>query len=107
LFEEMCVAQLIRFADGVLVEVAQNPNPIAPVSGKAADRMSQAFQAAAEVISGVLRAVVGSSARALRESGAGEAEIEFGVGFSIEGNIYVTKATGEGNITVRVKVNGN
>jgi hypothetical protein len=98
--------QLIRFADGVLVEIAPNEDPIAPISGKAAQRMQQGFDAAAEVISSVLRAVTAGSARALRDSGASEAEIEFGVGFSVEGNIYVTKATGEGNLTVRVKVNG-
>jgi len=90
-----------------MVEVSQNPDPVSPVSGKAAERMTQAFQVAAEVVSGVLRAIVGTSARALRDSGASEAEIEFGIGFSIEGNIFVTKATGEANITVRVKVNGN
>ena len=100
------MANLIRFADGVMVEVSQNPDPISPVSGKSAERMTQAFQAAAEVVSGMLRALVSTSARALRDAGAAEGEIEFGVGFSIEGNVYVTKATGEGNISVRVKVNG-
>lgn len=101
------MAHLIRFADGVMVEVAQNPNPASPVAGKAADRMEQAFQASAEVVSSVLRTVVGSTTRAVRESGAKEAVLEFGVGFSIEGNIYVTKVAGEGNIKLTITISAS
>jgi hypothetical protein len=97
---------LIRFADGIMVEVAAPPNRAEPVSGKAAERVAQAFQSAAEVVSGVLKAVVGSTSRAVREAGAVEAEIEFGVGFSIEGSIYVAKLASDGNISVKVKVSG-
>jgi|CXWL01.1.fsa_nt_gi hypothetical protein len=100
------MSHVIRFADGVLIEVAENPNPAAPVSGGAAERLSAAFQSSADLIGSVLRVVVSATSRALRDSGAAEAEVEFNIGFSIEGNIYVTKATGEGNIAVRVKVNG-
>ena len=32
--------------------------------------------------------------------------MSFSVGFSMEGNVYITKLKGDGNITVKVKVNG-
>jgi hypothetical protein len=98
------MADLIRFADGVLVEVTRNPDSAAPVAGKAADRMTQAFQEAADAMGGVMRSVVGAASRALRDVGAAQAEVEFSVGFSIEGSIYVTKAKGEGTLTLKVIV---
>jgi len=101
------MANIIRFADGVMVEVAPNPTPGEPVSGRSVERTSQAFQAAAEVVGLALKSVVSSVQRAVRESGASTAELEFGVGFSVEGNVYVTKISGEGNLTVKVTIDGN
>jgi hypothetical protein len=100
------MAELIRFADGVMVEVVSNPDPVTPVAGKTADRISQAFQDASDVMGGVMRSVISSTTRVVRDAGAAEAEIEFGVGFSIEGDIYIAKASGQGNITVKVRVDG-
>jgi Trypsin-co-occurring domain 1 len=100
------MANIVRFADGVMVEISRNPTPAEPVAGKAVERANQAFQAAAEILASALKAVVSPVQRAVRESGAKEAELEFGVAFTVEGNIYVTKVTGEGNITVKVTVNG-
>jgi hypothetical protein len=100
------MTNLVRFQDGVLFEVARPADAASPVVGKDAERVASAFQAAANVIGTTLRSVVSSLNQAVIDSGAAEAEIEFGVSVSIEGNIYVTKVTGEGSITVKVKVNG-
>jgi Trypsin-co-occurring domain 1 len=101
------MANIVRFADGVLVEITRNPTPAEPVAGKAVERANQAFQAAAEVLATALKAIVSPVQRAVRDSGAKEAELEFGVAFTVEGNIYVTKVTGEGNITIKVTINGD
>jgi len=97
---------IVRFADGILVEVAPNPDPVHPVSGKQVERSAQAFQAAADAVAASLRAVVQSVKQAARTSGAESVELEFGIGFSIEGNAFITKMTGSGNIAVRVKLDG-
>jgi hypothetical protein len=99
------MAQLIRFTDGLLVEIADNPDRATPVSGRAAERMTEAFQSAVDTMAGALRSIVSSSRQALRDTHATEVELEFGVGFSMEGNVFVTKVSGDGNLTVRVKLN--
>jgi hypothetical protein len=98
------MADLIRFADGVMVEVAPNPNRTTPIAGKSAERVAEAFQSAVEIIAAVVKSVVGSTGRAVREAGAADAEIEFGIGFSIEGSVYIAKLGHEGSLKVKVKV---
>ena len=101
------MAQLIKFKEGITVEVAENPNRVQAVSGKAADKVASGFESATEVLSSIIKTVSRSIKKELEAAGVAEAELEFGVGFSIEGNIYITKTTGEGNLSVRMKVNGN
>lgn len=100
------MADLVRFEDGVMVEIAGNPNRTSPIAGKEAERAAIAFQSATDVMGAAIRAVVNPLQSAIASAGAVEAELEIGIGFSVEGNAFITKVTGEGNIVVRVKVNG-
>lgn len=98
------MSQIIHFADGIMVEIAASPDRTAPISGKSAERVPYAFQAATEMVAGVIRSFLASTSKELVAVGIKEAEIEFGIGFSLEGNIYVTKTKAEGNIGIRFKL---
>lgn len=101
------MTHLIKFADGLMVEIAQNPDKAVAVAGKSAEKVAAAFASAAETVGTALRAVIAPVAKAARDAGATETEIEFSVGFSVEGNVFLSKVTGDGNILVKVKVGGN
>ncbi len=44
------MVELIRFTDGILVEVTHNTNRAEPVAGMSAERMVQAFDTAGQMI---------------------------------------------------------
>lgn len=98
---------VIRFKDGVMVEVAASQTPGQPVSGsgKTVERVGQAFQSATGVAGTALKSIVTGMRTALQDTSISEAVVEFGVGFSIEGDIYITKVKGEANINVTVTIN--
>lgn len=103
------MSKIVRFADGVMVEIAASQTPGEPVSGtgKAVERAKQAFEAAAGVAGVALKAIVGSVRTAVREVSVAQAEVEFGVGFTVEGDIYITKVKGEANINIRVTIDAH
>lgn len=100
------MAELIKFTDGVMIEIAQNATPTTAVSGKAADRLTHAFQESSDAILAVVRTVVASAAPLLRDSRAGNIEIELAFAFSLEGNVYIAKSSAEGNLSIKVTMNG-
>jgi hypothetical protein len=98
------MAQLIRFADNVLVEIAANSDRAQPVAGRTAEKVGQAFQAATDTIGAVLKSVISTTTRAVRDAGATDCEIEFGMAFSVEGWLYLAQVGTEGSISVKVRI---
>jgi len=98
------MAQLIRYSDNVYVEIAENPDRAVAVAGKSSERIGVAFQDAADALDRILRPMVESVRRTMEQARVTECEIELGLGLTLEGNLYVTKASSSANLTVRAKV---
>ena len=98
------MANLIRFEDGVMVEVAApTGGTFAPVSAGSADRISAQFSDSAHQLSAVIAPIAAMLQRAMEGTRAKEAEVELSVGFSAEGSIFVSKVTAEANLKVTIK----
>lgn len=98
------MTNMVQFQDGVIVEIIHETEEMRAISGGAARKLSSAFSAAGEMITRAMKSIVASTADGLRDAGVSEAEIELGIGFSAEGQVYVAKAAGEGNIKITIKV---
>lgn len=95
--------KLIRLEDGTLVEVEARPDEIEPISSRRADRVDKALDRVRPVLVQVCRHV-GEAARELGDSVRLEGlEVEVGLGFEGEGNVYVTKSKVSANLTVRLQ----
>ncbi len=94
--------KLIRLDDDILVEVEVPPDQAQPISGGIADRVA----ASLEKIRPVLRSITYSLAADWRELSekvrVDQAELEFGLSFEGEGNLYITKSKVAANLTVRM-----
>jgi NTP-dependent ternary system trypsin peptidase co-occuring protein len=94
--------KLIRLDDGVLVEVEVPPDQAQAISGGAAEKVT----ASLDKIRPVLHSLALSLAAGWRELSESvrveQAELEIGLSFEAEGNLYVTKAKSTANLTVRL-----
>lgn len=94
--------QLIELADGILIEVEPTQNFATLVD--AGSPPIEKVDAAINKITPVITKLGQSIAAAWHELNKGmtitETEIEIGLSFEAEGNIYVTKATGNANLKI-------
>jgi hypothetical protein len=96
------MAELIRFMKGdVLVEVAR-PDATLPVAGTGADKVEASFEAAVKRLEPVLAPVVTAVQGSIARSGVKQAEVTLAFSFTAEGNLFLTKATAEANLEVKL-----
>lgn len=95
-------SKLIELGDGTLVEVEVPENKARPISGGAADRIQEAT---IDKIKPILLKACKPIAEIWQELDQDlhieQAEVELGLGFEAEGNLYITKAKGSANLLVR------
>lgn len=94
--------RLIQLSDGILVEVEVEPDEAQPISGGAAKLVSSGFGKVQPMLVGMCESLASTCRELQKTAGVQSAELELGLGFEAEGNLYVTKSTGSANLTVRV-----
>ena len=92
--------KLIRLADDILIEVEADPS--APQKAFGGQIIQKVEDVTLDAIKHVLERVVDATRVLQRDKKADEAEIEFGLSFEAEGNVYVTKLNGTANLTVKL-----
>ncbi len=96
------MADLIRFTKSdVLIEVARTDDT-KPVADVAASKVDASFDAAVKRLEPVLAPVVETVQGAIARSGVKEAEVTMSFSFTAEGNLFLTKATAEANLEVKL-----
>lgn len=96
-------SQLIELQDGTLVEIEVPENRARPIAGGAAERLQEATMDKIKPL--ILKACKPISEvwkELNKEMHIEQAEIELGLGFEAEGNLYITKATGNANLKVKL-----
>jgi hypothetical protein len=96
------MADLIRFMKSdVLVEVARS-DATQPVADRGADRVESSFDAAVKRLEPILSPVVGAVQAAIARTTVKQAEVTLAFSFTAEGNLFLTKATAEANLEVKL-----
>src|SRR5215471_9381130 len=96
-------SKLIKLKDGTLVEVEVTGTEVQQISGGFAKKVDTTIDSMKEVLSKACQPII-VAVRDLREKVADieHVEVEVGLSFDIEGNIYITKANLGANILVRM-----
>lgn len=98
--------KLIQFEDGTLVEVEVPPNQAQPISGGAADRIDTTVDATLNQVKPLLlkvcRPVKEVWSELNQDMDIESAEVQVGLSFEAEGNIYIAKSKAAANLTVKL-----
>lgn len=96
--------RLIRLADGVLVEAEVDEAQARPISGGAALKVEASLDRIEPLLVNVCRPVAKAWPAIAEDLYVEAVEIELGLSFEGEGNIFVTKAKAGANLTVKLTV---
>lgn len=92
------MSELIRYQNGVTIEVAAPQGRNVAVKESAVERIGATFDSVIRTLGPILNPLGELLAGA--DKHLTEAEVKLGVGFSAEGSIFVTKATAEANLEI-------
>ncbi len=94
---------LVKLSDGTLVEVQVPADQVQEISGTLAQKVNAALDSVQTTILDVCRSMATSLDSLAQTVAIDEAEIEFGLSFEAEGNLYITKASSGANLQVKIK----
>lgn len=96
--------RLIELDEGVLVEIAAAPGEAQQISSRAADRVNESLSSVEPLLIRVCRPVIAAWRELSREMQIESAEIELGLSFEGEGNLYITRAKANANFTMKLSL---
>lgn len=96
--------QLIELQDGTLVEVEVRTDQVREVSGRFAQRVESTFDTIRPLLLNACRPIVSACRELNKEMEIDGAEVEIGLSFEGEGNIYITKSKASANLTVKLSL---
>lgn len=96
--------KLIRLDDGTLVEVQVPDNQAEQISGGFANRVDATFAQIKPLLLKTCQPIAESWKELNQNVDIEQAEIELGLAFEAEGNLYVTKSTLSANIKVKLVI---
>jgi hypothetical protein len=94
--------KLIRLADGTLVEVDASSDDVQQISGELAKKVKSTIDQIQPVILSAAHSVKAAWVELNKDMNVEGAEIEFGISFEGEGNIYITKAKAGANMVIKI-----
>lgn len=94
--------KLIELEDNTLVEVEVEPDQAQPISGGLADKVSATFDKIRPILINTCRPITEAWKELNKEMHIEQAEVQLGLSFEGEGNLYVTKSKAGANLTVKL-----
>lgn len=94
--------KLIQLEDGTLVEVEVPEDQVQPISGGFADKVDSTFSKIQPLLVRTVRPIAAAWQELSQEMNIDRAEIELGLSFEGEGNLYVTKSSLGANLKVKL-----
>lgn len=94
--------KLIRLEDGTLVEVEVSGEEVQQIAGSLANTVESTLGKIKPVLLKACKPIAESIKELRTEVDLDEVEIELGLGFESEGNLYITKATASANLIIRM-----
>jgi len=96
--------KLIQLEDGTLIEVEVPGDQVEQISGGFADKVNATFDKIQPILVNTCRPIISAWKELNQELYIEEAEVEVGLSFEGEGNIYVTRTTAGANLVVTLKL---
>jgi hypothetical protein len=96
--------RLIKLDDETYVEVEAQPNQPEQISAHAAAKVEATMEHVQGLLVKACRPVVAAWQELNKEMNIEAAEIEMGLSFEGEGNLYITKAKTGANLLIRLKL---
>ncbi|MDJ0509186.1 MAG: CU044_2847 family protein [Crocosphaera sp.] len=96
---------LIQLEDGALVEVEVPEEKAREIAGGYADRVNSTFEQIKPLLTKICRPIKETWEEINKEMTIDQVEVEIGLAFELEGNLYITKSKVESNLTVKLILN--
>lgn len=94
--------KLIRLDDDTLIEVEAAPNEVRQISSKAAKKVAENLTVVKPLLLRVCGPIVDAWSELSERTEIESAEVEIGLSFEAEGNVYITSAKAGANLTVKL-----
>ncbi len=94
--------KLIEMEDGTLMEVEVSDDQAQPISGGMAEKVETSFERIAPVLKNICEPISEVWKDLSRDIQIDSAEVQLGLSFEGQGNIFVTKAKAGANLTVKL-----
>ena len=95
-------SKLIQLEDGLYVEAEVAETKAREISGGVADQVDSSFDKIKPILMKACKPIVETWKELNKEMKIDQAEIELGLSFEGEGNLFITKAKTSANITVKL-----
>jgi hypothetical protein len=96
-------SKLIELEDGVLIEIDKPTGQVQEISGGAAGRIKDAtIDRIKPIILKAAKPIAEVYKELSRDMEVRQTEVDLGLGFEAEGNLYITKAKGNANLVVKL-----
>ena len=96
--------KLIELEDGTLVEVEVPGNEVQPISGGFVDKVGSTFDKIQPLLVRTIRPITAAWQELSQDMDIERAEIELGLSFEGEGNLYVTRSSAGANLKVTLSL---
>lgn len=94
--------KLIRLKDDTLVQVEVPEGEVQQIVGSKAKKVGAAFDEIKPILLKTCQPIATALKEVRDEVGLEQVEMELGLSFEVEGNVYITKATLGANVIVRM-----
>lgn len=99
--------KLIELEDGILIEVAVSSEDVQTISKRLADKVDKTFEKIRPILMKVCRPIAeiwreGDRETEMKGADVERAEVELGLSFENEGNLYITKSKVNANLTIKL-----
>lgn len=101
------ITKLIKLSDGTLVEVEASPDDVQQISSNVAERVQETLDKVKPILIQTCRPVIAAWKEMSQDMDIEQAEIELGLSFEGEGNIYVTKVKSGANLIIKLTLKPN
>jgi hypothetical protein len=97
-------SRLIQLSDHTLVEIEVPDTQARQISGGVAEKVDAALDKINPMLLRICRPIAEAWRDLNRDFQIEEANIELGLSFEMEGNVYITKSKAEANLTILLKM---
>lgn len=94
--------KLIELGDGTFIEVEASPDDVQQISSKMAERVQETLDKVKPILIQTCKPVMAAWKELSQDMDIEQAEIELGLSFEGEGNIYVTKVKSGANLIIKL-----